>query len=61
MQSGTFSLPVLFKNVKIKILQYNFTCCLIWVSDLVSHIKGRTQLGGVWEQGAEENIKTNVG
>jgi hypothetical protein len=35
---------------------YNFTCCLVRVWNLVSHTKERTQIEGVWEQGAEENI-----
>jgi hypothetical protein len=31
----------------------NFTCCLIWMSNLLFHIKGRTQSVGDWGQGAE--------
>jgi hypothetical protein len=29
------------------------TLCLVWVWNLVSHTKGRTQIVGVWEQGVE--------
>jgi hypothetical protein len=36
--------------------KYNFTC-FIGVN-LVSRIKGRTQIEGVWKQGAEENVWT---
>jgi len=50
---------LLSKNLKIKIYKNNnFTCCFVCVRNLVSHTKGRTQLEGVWEQGAEENIWT---
>jgi len=30
---------------------HNFTCCFVWVSNLASHTKGRTQIGGVSELG----------
>jgi len=44
------------KNVKIQ--NYNFTCCFVWVWNLVSRTEGRTQIEGVWKQGAKENIWT---
>jgi hypothetical protein len=37
---------------------YNFACGSVWVWNLVSDIKGRTQTEGVWEHSAEENIWT---
>jgi hypothetical protein len=37
---------------------YNFTFGSVWVWNLVSGIKGGTKAEGVWEQGAEENIRT---
>lgn len=36
-----------------------FTCCFVWVLDLTSHIKEITNINGVSEQGAEENIFKN--
>jgi hypothetical protein len=43
----------LSKNLKIKIYKnYNFTSCSVWVQNVASHAKGRTQTGSVWEQGA---------
>jgi hypothetical protein len=34
----------------------NSFCCFVWVWNLISNTKGRTQIEGVCEQGAEENI-----
>jgi hypothetical protein len=34
----------------------NVNSYFVWVWNLVPHTKGRTQIEGVWEQGAEENI-----
>jgi hypothetical protein len=49
---GGFPLPC-------KIIQdYNFTCTFVWVWNLVSDIEGGTQTEGVWEQDAEEYIRT---
>jgi hypothetical protein len=39
-----------------KMKYFNFTCSVLWVWNLVSHIKGNTQTEGVREHGAEENI-----
>jgi len=39
----------------------NFTCCIEWVWNFVPHTKGRTQIEGIWEQDAEENIWTLEG
>jgi hypothetical protein len=36
----------------------NFACSFVCVRNLDSDIKGRTQIKGVWEQGAEESIWT---
>jgi hypothetical protein len=36
--------------------KYNFTCCFVWLWNLISQIKGRIYIVGVWEQCAEENI-----
>jgi hypothetical protein len=30
--------------------KYNLTCYFVWAWNLDSHIKGRTQIEGVWEQ-----------
>jgi hypothetical protein len=48
---------LLSKNIQ----NYNSVCGSVWVWNLVSDIKGETKTGGVWEQGAEENIWTKVG
>jgi hypothetical protein len=34
----------------------NITCCFVWTCKLVSYSKGQTQIEGVWEQSADENI-----
>jgi hypothetical protein len=36
----------------------NFACGSEWVWNLVSDVKGGTQTGGVWEQGAEDDVWT---
>ena len=36
--------------------KYNFACCFVWVWNSVARIEGETQVEGVWEWGAEENI-----
>jgi hypothetical protein len=53
-----FCVPILYlKSVKIKIYKIMiFTSCFVWVWNLVSHVKGRTQIEGFWEQGAWDNI-----
>jgi hypothetical protein len=33
---------LLSKNLKIKIHNYNFACCFVWVRNLVTDIKGGT-------------------
>jgi hypothetical protein len=33
-------------------------CCFVWVWNLVADIAGGKEAEGVWEQGAEENIRT---
>jgi hypothetical protein len=53
---------LLSRNIK----DYNhtkssFTCCSVWVWNLVSQTEGRTQTESAWEQGAEENIWTQDG
>jgi hypothetical protein len=40
------------KDSNIK--NHQFTHCFTWLWNLVSHTKVRTQIEGVWEQGAEE-------
>jgi hypothetical protein len=40
---------------------YNFACYSEWVRNLVSDIEKGTQIEGVWEQGAEDNIWTEEG
>jgi hypothetical protein len=35
--------------------------CRVWVWNLVSHMRGRTQIDGVWKQGADEDILTKEG
>jgi hypothetical protein len=35
---------------------YNFNRYFVWVRNLVSHTKEKTQIEGVWEQGAKGNI-----
>jgi len=40
---------LLSRNMKIKIHNYNFACCFIWVLNLVCHIKGSTLAEGVGE------------
>lgn len=37
---------------------YNFTWCFVWMLNLDSHIKTRTQIVGLPEQGTKENILT---
>jgi hypothetical protein len=39
----------------------NFACGSVWVWNLVSDIKGGTQIEGAWEQGAEKDIWTQEG
>ena len=34
----------------------NISSCFVWVWNLVSNIKGRTQTDGVWKQGTDEGI-----
>jgi hypothetical protein len=49
------------KHLKtLNIQKCNFTFCFVWVYVLVLHNKGRTQIEGIWEQGAEESIWTEV-
>jgi hypothetical protein len=43
----------------IKTVQnYNFTCCFVLVWNMFPRTTGKTQIGGVWEQGAEVDICT---
>jgi hypothetical protein len=37
-----------------------FACGSVWVWNSICDIKGETQTEGVWEQGVEENIWTEV-
>jgi hypothetical protein len=46
------------KNLKIKIYKTIILCYFVWVWNLVSHMKERTQTKGISEQGAEKNIWT---
>jgi hypothetical protein len=53
---------LLSKNVKNRIHEtIIFACGFVWLWNLVSDIKGGTQTGRVWEQGAEEDILTEEG
>ena len=36
-------------------LKYD-SACIVWVTSLISHIKGRTRIVGEREQGAEETV-----
>jgi hypothetical protein len=47
-----------FKDLKIEIYKTIILPIFIEVRNFVFHAKGRTQIEGVWEQGAEENIWT---
>ena len=35
---------------------YNFTCCFVWVWNLVADIAGGMEAEGVWEHGVEDDI-----
>ena len=37
---------------------HNFTCCFVWVWNLVADIARGKEAEGVWEHGVEENIWT---
>jgi hypothetical protein len=39
----------------------NFACCFVWVWSLVSNVKEKTQIEGVWKESAYENIWTSEG
>ena len=43
------SYNLLSKNLKIKINNYNFACCCVWVWNLVAHTEGGTLAEGVGE------------
>jgi hypothetical protein len=52
-------LPVSYLNtwrLKYRAHSFSFTYCFVWVWNLVSHIKGKTQTEDVWEQVSVENI-----
>jgi len=34
----------------------DFTYCFVSVWNLISHTKGGTEIEGVWEEGADENV-----
>jgi len=51
------SSQIFFTNLKIIIKKKNnITSCTIWLRNMVSYIKGRTQVKGIWKQNLEENI-----
>jgi hypothetical protein len=46
-------------NMQFRNAVQNYNCtCFVWVQSLVCHIKVRTEIEGVWEEFAEENIWT---
>jgi len=45
-----------FKDQDIQ--NYNFSCCFVWVWNLVVDIAGGKEAEGVWENGVDENIWT---
>jgi hypothetical protein len=49
---------LLLKIVKTGIQKIILPVAFVWKRNVVSHIKGRIQHNGVWQQGAEENILT---
>jgi hypothetical protein len=50
-------LPVSSKNLKIKIYKTIILPLLCMGVNLVSHTKGRKYTDGIWEQGADDNIR----
>jgi hypothetical protein len=54
-----FLLVCYLKTLKIKTQKaVILLCCILWVWNLVSHIKGGALAEGAWKQGAERNICT---
>jgi len=48
---------IISRNIKIIVNNIRLSPVLfVWVQSLVSHIKGRTDIKGHWEEGAENNI-----
>jgi hypothetical protein len=61
IRSRTLSSRLLSKSLKRRTQDYNFAFCSVWVWNLVWDIKGGTETEDIWEQGAEENIRTEEG